>query len=261
MSSNQVVFLATIIGGGLALGGQLLTNRNSSRLIKFERKYSAYHEFTTVSNRSIRAAQDFLNTVERYHKIETEIEAVRENTLKEERALIAISKIPNSGLEKVLTDFDSGSWESLHSSPSETIRRLIAPNGSPAEPAFESILEKLDSHQARRNQLVRDLGALKEDVTTNKLEFNTCKRELDSALGNIQLSGLPQITLKAQQLSKNISSWSNGDISQKEVEDGFAEFIGMANLDLHESHTKSILNQLLRRKSPYLKVVAKPNLN
>ena len=261
MSNNQIAIIATTLGGLLALGGQLLANRNSSRLIKFERKYSAYHEFITVTNRSIRAAQEFLNTVERYKKIETDIEAVRENTLKEERALIAISRIPNSGLEKVLKDFDSGSWETLHSSPSETIRRLIAPNGSPADAGFESILKKLDSHQVRRNQLVRDLGALKEDVTTNKLEFNTCKRELDSALGNIQLSGLPQITLKAQQLSKNISSWSNGEISQREVEDGFAEFIGMANLDLHESHTKSILNQLLRRKSPYLKVVAKPNLN
>lgn len=261
MSNNQVVILATVIGGFLALGGQFLTNRNSSRLIKFERKYSAYHEFATVSNRSIRAAQDFLNTVDRYRKIETEIEAVRENTLKEERALIAISKIPNSGLEKVLKDIDEGSWETLHASPSESIRRLIAPNGMPAEAGFESILKKLDNHQARRNQLVRDLGVLKEDIVTNKLEFNTCKRDLDSALGNIQLSGLPQITLKAQQLSKNISSWSNGDISQKEVEDGFAEFIGTANRDLHEGHTKSIINRLLRRKSPYLKVVAKPNLN
>lgn len=261
MSNNQVVILATVIGGLLALGGHFLTNLNSSRLVKFESKYSAYHEFVTVSNRSIRAAQEFLLTVERYHEIEEEIKEVRENTKKEQNALIAISKIPSSGLDQILEDFDDGTWESQHSKPSASIRRLIAPNGTPADVGFESILKKLDTHQEVRMKLVHDLSSLKDNVINNKVEFNSCKRELDSALGNIQLSGLPQITLMAQQLSKEITSWSNGDTDQIKVEDSFAKFIGIANRDLHESHIKSLFNRILRRESYYLKVAASPNLS
>ena len=226
-----------------------------------ERKYSAYHEIVTVSNRYLRAAQKFLLTVERFHEIEKEIEEVRENTKKEQNAFIAISKIPSSGLDKFLENFDDGTWESQHSTPSASIRRLMALNGTPADVGFESILKKLDTHQEMRMKLVHNLSSLKDDVITNKVEFNSCKRELDSALGNIQLLGLPQITLMAQQRSQEITSWSNEDTNQIKVEDSFAKFIGIANRDLHESHTKSIFNRILRRESHYLKMVAFPNLS
>lgn len=259
MSIQIWTLIVTAFGAILGFIGQWLVNNQIRKNDNFQNRFKNFTEFVGITNRLIRATQMHTKNVKLLEELELKKQAVEVFLQKEKNALIAVSKIPNSGLEKVLEGLETKSVDQSFG-VSKSVEDILFREQISIDPSLSFIVEKLEEHQKTFSEYHNEIEALSSSAISVSQEMQSIKIQLDMTLATIQLIGSAEIATACRIMLEKIHSWEKGEVQYQEIMDGFSRLITKMNHELHSNKMKLIIRRIFRSKSKFEKQISLPNI-